>query len=296
MSKLTLTTRLLCILLLLSLPIDLVFSKEIKQRYKIAACDWMMLKRQKAGDFELSKQIGADGVEMDMGGLGKRDTFENKLRQVFFQKQFRHTADSIGIEVPSVAMSGFFAQSFLLKNSYIDLVKDCISTMRVMGAKVAFLPLGGCGTGWQNPGAERSVLVKRLREVGRLAVENGVVIGIRTALSAKESIKLLKEINSDGIKIYYNFQDATDNHRDICKELAALGKNRICQIHASNTDSVTLDKDNRIDLSKIKKTLDKIGWTGWLVIERSRDVTRVKDVNYNYGTNVRYLKQIFKNE
>ena len=296
MDRLTLTTRFLYILLLLSLPLQMTYAKDGNQRYKIAACDWMMLKRQKIGEFQLAKQIGADGIEMDMGGLGKRDTFDNKLHQVYFQKQFRHTADSLGVEVPSVAMSGFFAQSFISKNNYKVLIEDCLNTMRIMGARVAFLPLGGCGNGWHKDGSERAELLHRLHEVGEMAKADNVVIGIRTALDAKEDVKLLDEINSDGIKIYYNFQDATDNKRDVCKELKILGKERICQIHSSNTDSVTLDKDNRIDLQKVKKTLDKIGWSGWLVIERSRDASRVKDVKYNYGTNVRFLKQIFKNE
>lgn len=45
-------------------------NSEGKQRYKIAACDWMMLKRQKIGSFQLMKELGGDGIEMDMGGLG----------------------------------------------------------------------------------------------------------------------------------------------------------------------------------------------------------------------------------
>src|SRR5882762_7580617 len=50
-----------------------------KQRYKIAVCDWMILKRQKLGAFQLTKDIGADGVEVDMGGLGERATFDSHL-------------------------------------------------------------------------------------------------------------------------------------------------------------------------------------------------------------------------
>ena len=64
------------------------------QKYRVAACDWMMLKRQKLGEFQLAKTIGADGIEMDMGPLGKRPQFDNKLRDRHFQQLFRHTADS----------------------------------------------------------------------------------------------------------------------------------------------------------------------------------------------------------
>lgn len=75
--------------------------------YKIAVCDWMVLKRQKIGVFELVKGLGADGVELDMGGLGKRDSFDNKLRQSHFQVLFNDKAKEYKLEVPSIAMSGF---------------------------------------------------------------------------------------------------------------------------------------------------------------------------------------------
>lgn len=265
-----------------------------ENRYKVAACDWMMLKRQKLGSFKLMHELGGDGVEMDMGGLGVRDTFDNKFHHRHFRKLFRETADSLGVLVPSVAMSGFYGQSFLTHHNYKALVEDCLSTMRVMDSKVAYLPLGGIKEDWTKPGPARDELVKRLHVAGVMAEADGLVIGIRTPLDAKENIRLLKEIDSPGIKIYYSFQTALDNHRDIISELKTLGKDRICQIHASNTDGVTLDRDTALDMPKIKETLDKMGWSGWLVVERSRDVKEVRNVKKNFGTNIRYLKEVFQ--
>ena len=256
----------------------------------------MMLKRQKLGEFQLAKDIHADGIEMDMGPLGNRPQFDNKLRDPHFQELFPRTADSLGIEVPSVAMSGFFAQSLLKRENYKELVQDCLNTMKHMKSQVAFLPLGGCGKEWVTDPVLRAELIHRLHTIGEMAKREGKVIGIRTGLDAKESKRMLKEIHSDGIKIYYNLQDAVDSHRDVCKELKVLGKDRICQIHASLTDSVTLDKDPRINMPQVVKTLNQIGWRGWLVVERSRDASRVKDVRYNYGTNVKYLREVCTNE
>ena len=266
-----------------------------RDRYRVAACDWMMLKRQKIGEFKLAREIGADGVEMDMGPLGQRPMFDNKLRDENFQQLFRHTADSIGVKVPSMAMSGFFAQSFLKRENYRDLINDCLQSMDVMGAKVAFLPLGGSGNEWKEEGEARTELVRRLHEVGEMACLAGKVIAIRTQLDARANIKLLKEIDSEGIKIYYNLQDAVDNGRDPAKELKKLGRNRVAQIHASLTDSVTLDEDPRIDMYRVKKALDKMKWSGWLVVERSRNAKDVKNVKGNYGRNVAYLKKVFCN-
>ena len=274
-----------------ALPLDLC-----AQQYRVAACDWMMLKRQKLGEFQLAKDIGADGVEVDMGPLGKRVLFDNKLREPEFQQKFRRTADSLGIQVPSIAMSGFFAQSFLKRDNYKDLIHDCLQTMDVMGARVAFLPLGGSGHEWKQAGEARQKMVRRLHEVGEMALKEGKVIAIRTQLDASANLSLLKEVDSKGIKIYYNLQDAVDQGLCPSKELNTLGAENIAQIHASLTDSVTLDKDPRIDLRKVKKTLDKMKWTGWLVVERSRNAKDVRNVRGNFGTNVAYLKEIFQNE
>ena len=279
-------------IVLLTIPVTGV----CQQNFRIAACDWMMLKRQKLGEFQLAKDIHADGIEMDMGPLGNRPQFDNKLRDPHFQELFPRTADSLGIEVPSVAMSGFFAQSLLKRENYKELVQDCLNTMKHMKSQVAFLPLGGCGKEWVTDPVLRAELIHRLHTIGEMAKREGKVIGIRTGLDAKESKRMLKEIHSDGIKIYYNLQDAVDSHRDVCRELKVLGKDRICQIHASLTDSVTLDKDPRINMRQVVKTLKQIGWRGWLVVERSRDASRVRDVRYNYGTNINYLREICNNE
>lgn len=280
------------VVVLVALPLGMCAQQQ--QQYRVAACDWMMLKRQKLGEFQLAKDINADGVEVDMGPLGKRVLFDNKLREPAFQQLFRRTADSLGIAVPSIAMSGFFAQSFLERENYKDLIVDCLNTMDVMGARVAFLPLGGSGNDWKQSGEARQEMVRRLHEVGEMALARDKVIAIRTQQDARADLVLLKEVNSKGIKIYYNLQDAVDQGLCPCKELKTLGAENIAQIHASLTDSVTLDKDPRIDLHKVKKTLDKMKWSGWLVVERSRNAQDVRNVRGNFGTNVAYLKEIFQ--
>lgn len=263
-------------------------------RYKVAACDWMMLKRQKLGEFKLAHELGADGVEVDMGGLGNRVLFDNQLRTPEQAAKFQAAAREYEVEVPSIAMSGFYAQNFLTRDNYQDLLKDCFQTMKLFGSKVVFLPLGGSGKAWQQPGAEYNLLVQRLQVAGKMAQQEGVVIGIRTGMGAAFDKKLLRAIGNEHIQVYFSFQDVLDKGRDICKELKTLGKKRIIQIHASNTDGVNLKEDPKIDMLKIKKTLDKMHWSGWLVVERSRDVSRVRDVKYNFGRNIAYLKEVFQ--
>src|SRR3954452_12430823 len=82
-----------CLLLMFAFPSANASGQQIpkNQRYKVAVVDLMILKRQKLGAFDLARQIGADGVEVDMGGLGNRETFDNQLakdsvRELFLQK------------------------------------------------------------------------------------------------------------------------------------------------------------------------------------------------------------------
>ncbi len=290
------TLRLLVLLgAWLLLPTSVVEAKGKVPPYRFAACDWMMLKRQKLGAFQLSRQIGADGLEMDMGPLGKRVMFENKMRDDAIFQVFKRTADSLGIQVPSIAMSGFFAQNFVTRENYKDLVNDCLLTMKKFGSKVAFLPLGGSGREWIGPGAMHDSLVLRLHVVGEMARRAGVVIGVRTGQGADYDIALLKKVKSKGIKVYFSCQDAADAGRDICEELEKLGRKRIAQIHASNTDGVNLRDDKKIDMRAVKRVLDKMRWRGWLVVERSRDVRFVRDTKRNFGNNIGYLKEVFNN-
>ena len=271
------------------------------QQYKVGVCDWMILKRQKLGEFDLAKQIGSDGVEMDMGGLGQREQFDNKMRDDQEAAHFKHVADSLGIEIGAIAMSGFYAQDLTKRENYLALVEDCFDTMDKMmvssnhlgGAKVAFLPLGGCGNDWATDKAKRNEVVKRLHAIGEAAKKRGKRVGIDTPLDAKGNLKLLKEIKSDGIAIFYKWQTIVENGWNVVKDIKTLGAKNICAIHASNTDRVWLRNDSTLDVPQIKKALDEMGWNGWLFVERSRDTSMVKNVKMNYSANVYYLKEIF---
>lgn len=267
--------------------------KQTNQRYKIGLIDIMLLKRQKLGAIGLTHEIGADGVEVDMGGLGSRPTFDNQLLNDSVRQQFINKAKEQNVEIFSLAMTGYYAQSFCSRPEYVQSIEDCIKTMKLMNVKVAFLPLGVQCDLVKNP-ERRDSVVARLKVAGKMAEKAGVIIGIETSLSATEEVKLLKEIGSKAIRIYFNFSNPLKEGRDLIKELKILGRDRICMIHASNKDSVWLQNDPQINMKEVKKALDEMKWSGWLVIERSRDATKPRDVKWNFGANTAYLKSVFQ--
>ncbi len=262
-------------------------------RYRIGVCDWMILKRQKLGAIALAEEIGADGVEVDMGSLGDRVTFENALRDPATRQAFLRESTDRGVAICSLAMSGFYAQSFAKRPTAPRMVTDCIETMQQMGVKIAFLPLGVQGDLVKTPEL-RPLIVERLKALAPAAELSGVVLGLETALDAASETALLDEVGSTAVRSYFNFANALQAGRDLSGELQTLGAERICQIHCTDEDGVWLEHSKRIDMPAVKETLDGMGWSGWLVVERSRDAADPHNVRRNFGANVAYLKSIFQ--
>src|SRR5260221_9683107 len=91
--------------LIIFLPI--LSSAQANHRYKIGLIDLMLLKRQKLGAIALTKEIGADGLEVDMGGLGNRPSFDNQLLNDSIRQQFLNKAKELDVEIFSLAMTGY---------------------------------------------------------------------------------------------------------------------------------------------------------------------------------------------
>lgn len=262
-------------------------------RYKIGVCDWMILQRQDIEAFPLAEKIGVDGVEVDMGGLGDRKTFDSKLDDPDIRRQFLNRAAEHEQNICSIAMSGFYAQSFAERPTVMRMVQDCIDTMTAMNVNVAFLPLGVQSDLVKYPEL-RPAVVQRLQAIASKAEKAGVVIGLETAYDAEREVELLEDIGSPAIQSYFNFANALQNGRNVSKELRTLGKDRICQIHCTDQDGVWLEHNERLDMAEIKQTLDEMEWSGWLVLERSRDADDPHDIQGNFGANAAYMKSIFQ--
>ncbi len=253
----------------------------------------MILKRQKLSAFQLTKDIGADGLEVDMGSLGTADTFTNELAKPEVREQFLAKAAELNLGISSLAMSGVYAQSLAERPTYERWVKDAVDTAVAMKIKVIFLPLGVSDLA-AHPEL-RPVIVERMKKVAPLAEKAGVTLAIETALDATGEVKLLADIGSPAVRIYFNFANAIKNNRDLIAELRTLGRDRLCQIHCTDGDGAWLQDDPKLDLPKVKAALDDMGWSGWLVIERSRvDAADPKNVKKNFGANAAYLKSVFQ--
>lgn len=112
----------LCVFILLECfpQLAIAASEQEGERYKVAICDWMILKRQKIGSFQLVHELNGDGVELDMGSLGKRENFDNKLRDPHFNNCFvkRHGNSNwkFLLSLCPVSMVSLFWTELIIRN------------------------------------------------------------------------------------------------------------------------------------------------------------------------------------
>jgi sugar phosphate isomerase/epimerase len=259
-------------------------------RYKISVCDIMLLKRQKLGAIKLAKEIGVDGVEVDMGGLGNRPQFENQLADETIRLQFENNAKDAGVAFSSLAMTAYYAQSFADHPAADRTIEQWIETATAMNIRVGFLPLGVRGD--INDAVIRGKIVNRLKNWGPRIERAKLVLGLEANTDATGYNQLLEEIASPAVQVYFNFQSPLKAGLDVGDELRKIGKDRLCQIHCTDDDGHWLQDNPRLDMRKVKAALDEIGYSGWLTLERSR--VGGKSVKENFGANAAYLKSIFQ--
>jgi sugar phosphate isomerase/epimerase len=273
-------------------PPTTMSASTIDHRYGISASDWMMLKRQTPGALDRGNECGLDGVEVDMGPLGKRPTFENKFRDEKFLADYLAKAKGYNLAISSLAMSAFYGQPVADHPKAEEFCAEWIDLMPKLGTKVGFLPVIFAKE--EDRTAVLAKVVELMKKVAPKAESAGVVIGLNTPLNAEANVKLLDDIGSPAVRIAYNCGEAVDDKRDPLVELKALGKDRIAQIIPTLSDGKWLQNDDRLDVPKLKQQLDEMGWSGWLVLQRSRDAAKARDVKYNFGANAAYLKSIFQ--
>jgi len=262
-------------------------------QYKISVCDIYLNNAQKPKSLDVAKKIGIQGLEVSMGSLGKNDSFDNKLANPDVLKAYLDRAKEDNIEISSVAMTGLYGQSFAERPTYELMVQDSLNLAKKMNARVVFLPLGTYSDLAKNPEL-RPAVVERLKKVGANAQKMDLIIGIETTLDATGEAKLIDDVALPSVRSYFNFANALQSNRDLHRELKILGKDRICQIYCTDKNVGWLQNDSKIDVPKVKKTLDEMGWSGWLVMIGSRDPKDPNNYEKNFGANATYLKSIFQ--
>jgi len=257
------------------------------RRFKIGACDWSIRQRQKPEAFAAAKEIGLDGVEVSFSDPGK----ENDLREEDVRAQYLGLSKKHGIEIASLAMGVLNRVPYAEDPRTEKWVADVVEVMPKLGVKNCLLAFFGKG----NINGEREKqdeVIRRLKKVAAAAEKAGVVLGVESRLNADDHIRIVDEVGSPAVQVYYDVANMHGMGYDIYKEIRQLGKDRICQFHMKEIGHLL--GQGPVDFPRVKEAIDDIGFSGWLIIESA--TVKGKSVTECYQHNQKYLRSVFTNK
>ncbi len=267
-------------LLALSQSFAPLFADEKKRRFKIGACEWS-LRKSDPSCMEIAKQIGIDGVLVDLGHVNSG----MHLLKPDVQQAYLEAAKKNGVAVASLGMGEM--NSVPLKNDpraeeWLEKSVDVMTALNVPLVLVAAFGKGDlCG---DKAGIDRTV--ELLKKHALKAEKAGKIFGLENYLSAKENLEILDRVGSPAVQVYYDVGNSTDKGYDIYKEIRML-KGRVCEFHAK--DGKFMLGQGRVDFKKVREAMDEINFSGWIQIEAAVPHDLVKD----YTADAEFLRGIF---
>jgi sugar phosphate isomerase/epimerase len=258
--------------------------KRAQRQFKIGACDWSIRQRQNPEAFAVAKEIGLDGLEVSFSEPG----LDNDLRDEKVRKQYLGLSEKHGIEIASLAMGILNRVPYAEDPRTEKWVADAVEVMPKLGVKICLLAFFGKGN-INGERAKQDEVIQRLKKIAPQAEKAGVVLGVESRLNAEDHMRIVEEVASPAVQVYYDVANMNQQGYDIYKEIRQLGKDRICQFHMK--ENGFLLGQGRIDFPRVKEAIDEIGYTGWLIIESA--TVKDKSVVECYQHNQKYLRSIF---
>jgi L-ribulose-5-phosphate 3-epimerase len=245
------------------------------RRFKMGACEWS-LRKSDPSCFEVAKEIGLDGVQVDMG----RASNQMKLRRPEVQREYLEASRKSGLEISSIAIAEMNNIGLKSEPRAAIWLHDSIAVASALSVKVVLVAqfFNGDLKG-DKVGTDRTV--ELLKELAPRAEKAGVILGIENYLSAEENMDILQRVGSRAVQVYYDVGNSTDKSYDIYKEIRLL-KGNICEFHAK--DAGFMLGAGRVDFAKVRAAIDEIEYSGWIQIEAAAPHGLVPDYKAHLAT------------
>jgi L-ribulose-5-phosphate 3-epimerase len=255
-------------------------------RLHIGACDWSLGKGSDPAAFEIAKEIGLEGIQVNLSSAGNNLRLrDKKLQQIYLEESARTK-----IKIASLAIGELNGVPYKSDPRTEEWVSDSIDVAKNFGVTVVLLAFFEKGD-LRNDEAGKKEVVRRLKKVASKAEKMGITLGIESYLSAEELTDIIQQVGSKSIKVYYDFRNSADAGYDVIKEIKFLGKEAICELHIK--ENGLLLGEGTLDWKRIATTLNELGYYGdrWMQIEWANP----KDGNVvqSYKKNVKFLNDTF---
>ena len=251
-------------------------------RVRLGVCDWTIGKSGDPAALWLAGSLGLDGVQVSL--VPKGDSLA--LVDPALRRAYLEAAERTGVAIASFAIGELNDVPFKSDPRAEKWLGQAIEVAAVMDVKIILVPFFGKGD-LKNDPAGLDATVAALKRLGPLAEKAGVVLALENWLSAGENLKILGRVGSPAVRVYYDVGNSQDAGHPIFDEIRLLGA-RIVEFHAKDTKD--LYGKGSIDFPAVRKAMEDIGYSGWLVLEGTKMPLGVeKSVRYDAD----YLKTVF---
>lgn len=269
----------------LSLP-ALSEGRKPKHKIRIGACDWSIGKSSDIGAFQVAKEIGIEGIQVNMG----TDANNMHMREKDRQKAYLDESAKTGVRIASLALAELNRVPYKSEARTDEWVWDAIEVARNLKVSVILLAFFDKND-LRNDEAGKREVIRKLKTVTPRAEKMGVVLGIESYLPAEEHMDIIEQVGSKSLKVYYDFRNSADAGYDVIREIKWLGKDAICEFHMK--ENGFLLGEGTMEWGAIMDTLGQMEYLdrGWMQIEGARP--KGADIVESYRHNLAFLRKNF---
>ena len=226
-------------------------------------------------NFDLLHKVADMGYDIIEVAVEDKDLIDwNQLKQVASETGLKITIS--GAFGPTRDISSDDAA--IRKNGF-DYIVDCLRIAEAMDSPIFTGPVYSAVGKTRIVSAERKQqerdwCIENLREVGKIAQECGVVVGLEPlnrfetdmVNTAEQALSLVNETAHSSIKISLDTFHNNIEEKSIPVAIRAIGREMLCHVQGNESDRGTPGTGN-VDWTGIKAALTEIGYDGAVVIE-----------------------------
>lgn len=256
------------------------------RKIKISACDWSLGLDANPKAFYLAKEIGLQGVQVNLGN--KQNNFH--LRDKTVRQSILDASKQTGVKITSLAIAALNDIAYKKEALAEELVWDSIDVAAALGVNVILVAFF-YNNDLRNDEAGTKETIRRFKKVMPKAEKAGVQLGIESYLNADEHNHIIQSVGSPNLKVYYDFRNTADAGYDTVKEFEKLAPDAICELHMK--ENGFLLGQGTLDWPSIAQAVKRSGYKGdgWMQIEGAMpDNGNVVEC---YKKNLAFLENLF---
>ncbi|MCW3114776.1 MAG: Xylose isomerase [Segetibacter sp.] len=263
-----------------------LLAAERKQKFHIGACDWSIGKSSDIGAFDVARQIGLDGIMVNMGS----EKNNLHLRDKTLQQAYLHASKKTGVKISSLAIGELNNVPYKSDPRTEEWVWDTIEVASNLNVTVILLAFFGKND-LRDDEAGKKEVVRRLKRAAPKAEKLGIILGVESYLNAKEHLDIIEQVGSKSVKTYLDFRNTADAGYDVVKEVKQLGADNICELHIK--ENGFLLGQGSLPWEQIRDLVYEMRYygDGWMQIEGAMP-PKAKVVE-SYQQNLQFLRKLF---